>query len=323
MHRHAGFSFQPDQIAKVDVDVKKYLADFQQVVDKFAENEQFARHVLTASKANDHDALEALDRDRISLWSSDFWQTKKWYWALYRVVPPLVLELAKYEPTSKPLLKAYTFFTKTWKWSPKSMNRWEETATKYLSVLKDLRTYLTAAQAAAASVGKAEVQSLSVGKFDIYDGMGAGAKVLDKAQGVLRDATTAMSRIGLGEFCYGKVTVVESAKFHAGSAAFYVANTDEIYLSPDIGGQDVRATCHEIAHRVYFKLNLRHQSEELYESVKERGLWVTGYAKTNASENFCEMVSFAAIGKLTEDARPLLESVTRQIRVASRFLGWA
>ncbi len=316
----SGFSFQQPLDQTVTVEIEKYLTLFQEAVEDFGKDESFATHVLEAAKSGNNEAIRAIDSKKFSHFSSAFWQTKKWFWSLQKVVPNLVLELTKYEPASKPLQKAYTFFAKPWKWSPKGLDPYSEVPTKYLSVLKDLRVALAAAQKAAAEAGKSGLRPVKVGRFELYDGMGAGEGAIKNAQRVLTEATSSMGRIGLDEFCYGKVTIVQSSSFAAKSAAFYVTNTDEIFISPDIGSQDVRAMCHEVAHRVYFKLNLRSQAQELYDAVKDRGVWVTGYAKTDALENFAEMVSFAAVGKLTEEAKPLLQATTRKIRVASRYL---
>ena len=69
-----------------------------------------------------------------------------------------------------------------------------------------------------------------------------------------------MKSLGLGEYCYGKVTVVDSSKFSSNSAAFYVKNTDEIYLSPDLQGQRTcGALCHELSSQESTRSSTRYE----------------------------------------------------------------
>ena len=320
----SSYSFQDLDPQGVKVEIKKYLADLKQVVDDFAEEESFARHILEAAEKNDNETLRAVDRTKFSRWSHAFSQSRDWFWKLQKIIPHLVLEITQHQPspkTMKVMQKAYTFCAKPWKWNPKGLDPYAEIPAKYLAVLKDLRAFLSAFQEAASRIGDSKARSISVGQFELFDSLGVDEATMERVVQTLKEAESRMKQIGLGEYCYGKVTIVKSSNFERGSAAFYNSNTDEVYVTPDLGGgYDLIALCHELGHRVYFKLSLRHQAEELYQSVRERGIWVTNYAKTNANENFAEMVAYAAVGKLTDEAKPLLQSVTRQIRVATRYL---
>lgn len=312
-----GYSFQDDSVQMMDTDVGRLLAGFVQGVDDFAADEDFAKHLVAIFASNDNEAIRAIDIRKLSTFSSELWQTRNWYFRLAKVVPNLLLQLMKLGPKNlKELEKAHKFWSKPFKFSPKSMSPSEEVAKKYLAVLKDLRKQLEACQEAAQ--GGSGMEPIKVGKFELYNGVGVDADQLKKAQDVLKDASKAMHNIGLGEYCYGPVTLVNSSKLHDQSAAFYVKNTDEIYLSPDVrAGEDVRALCHEVAHRVHTKRHLKAKAEELYRIVGQNGSWVTSYAKTNPEENFCEMVSFAAMRQLKDPNQEPLKAVVPDIKTAS------
>jgi hypothetical protein len=299
--RTAGFSFQDPQVEKVQVTVEAYLERFRALLDEFAEQEKLALQILSAS----NEELNSLDSKQISTWSSNFWQTRNWHFGLTKVVPLLVLELIKFQPANiQDLFKASKFYAKPFKWSPDGT--WETLAKKYLTVLKDLRGQLKACQKAASGIGTQEAKPTVVGKFELFSTVGEEA--LAKAETVLKQATSAMTRIGLGKYCYGKVVVVPTSKLTSRSSAFYVKNTDEIFLSPDVrGGEDIMALCHEVAHRVHETLHLKTHAAILYADTRNQDAWVTAYAKTSPEENFCEMVAFAALGRLSAESKVLLE----------------
>lgn len=299
------------------VEVPAMLERFRQLVDAFAQHEGLAEHVIDIEEKRNYEAIRALDRGEMSHITGRFWQSRDWFFALQEFVPHLLLELAKTAPRNRGVLeKSLKFWAKPFRWSPKSANPDAESAKKYLSVVTELRKQLRAAQEAAAHAKTNGKTPRAVGKFDLFDSLGDESTV-ETATDVLRKATKAMTAIGLGAYCYGPVTLVESSNVIRHSAAFYVKNTDEIFLSPDLEGQDVRALCHEIAHRVHTKLGLSHKSRELYEAVRERGEWASNYAKTDAEENFCEMVSFAAIKKLPDSGKDLLRGALHNIKLAS------
>lgn len=315
--RLAGFSFQDESVKKIDVTASAFLTQFQDQINGFAKDEDFAEHVLDCSKRRDQESLNAVDRSRWSTFSSDFWQSRDWWFGLQKVVPFLILELLKAQPSNNDkLAKASKFWIKPFRWSYKS-DPYLEVSEKYLSVLKTLREQLAECQKAAASIGSEGLKSEVVGKFELFDSLGLDDGAKAKVVNTLKQATKAMTAVGLGPYCYGKVTILNSAKFSSGSAAFYVANTDETYVSPEMSGQDVRAVCHEITHRVYHKLNLSSKATTLYKVCKDSSLWVTSYAKTNAEENLCELVSFAAVGRLPKEAEDPLRAAVPKIKLAA------
>lgn len=323
-----GFSFQDQTVQVVEADVEKLLGEFRRQVEDFAKDEGLAKHVLDIHKRNDNEAIRALDSKKVSTWSSKFWQSRDWHFGFMKVIPLLVMELVKLQPKNRPELeKIFKSWDKTFRWSPKGFNLHEEVAKKYLSVLKSLREQLEACQEAATEGKTKGLEPTLVGKFKLYDSLGVDESTKKTVIDTIEKATSSMKSIGLGDYCYGKVTIVDSSKFSSKSAAFYVQNTDEIYLSPNLHGEDVRALCHELAHRAHTKLNLSTKSRELYDVVKDRGTWVTGYAKTNPEENFCEMVSFAAVKRLPEESKELLAVALPKIklawRVVARYLEWA
>jgi hypothetical protein len=316
--KSAGFSFQDDSVRKVDVNVSTFLDRFRDEVDVFAKNEAYAEHVLEAAKSRNNDALRALDAKQWNAFSGGFWQSRDWWFRLSEVVPFLIAELLKYQPKNlEKLSKAFKSWTgKPWRWSP-SGDTFQTVPEKYLSVLKSLRDQLAECQKAAANVGSEGVASVSVGKFELYDSLGVEDSTKAKVIAALKQATKAMTTLGLGTYCYGKVTIVESFRLASRSAAFYSPNTDEMYVSPEMSGQEVRAVCHEIMHRVSHKLNLSQRAKTLYDFCSDHGLWVTPYAKTNAEENLCEMVSFAAIGKLPKEGEDSLRLAVPKIKLAA------
>lgn len=306
---NAGFSFQPDEVEKLQVDSNRLLGEIQQIIEDFGQDEDFAENILEAAKKNDNEALRAIDSKRFNDFSSEFWQTRSWFSKLAAKVPYLVLEVIKLEGASPKLEKIYAFYQKPFRWSYK-MDPYKEVSEKYLSTLKLVRDHMKVLQESVSKIGTKGLEPIKVGKFELFGG--DAPKALD----VLKKATKALTSIGLGAFCYGKVTLVDTSKLHGGSAAFYLKNTDEVYLSPEVSGdQDVRALCHEIAHRVHTEKSLKHSSQRLYDAVKDKGSWVTSYAKTNPEENFCEMVSFAAIRKLDEEGSVLLKAALPILKV--------
>jgi hypothetical protein len=312
-----GYSFQDGTSTTVQVDVPRMLEEFRRRLDEFAQNEDLARHIVDVEKRGDLKALSAVDDREVSTMSSRFWQSRDWFYDLQKIVPFLLLELLKHAPLNAAKLeKALPFWGKPFRWSPKGANPWLEVSKKYLSVLEGLRDQLELVQGAAAHAEKQGVEPQTVGKFKLFDSFG-DPKLVETAVDVLKKASRAMDGIGLGSYCYGNVTLVNSSKIQSHSAAFYVKNTDEIYLSPNLRGQDVRAVCHEIGHRVHTKLHLSSRSKTLYESVKERSLWVTPYAKTDPEENFCEMLSFAAIRDISDDAKDLLRPALPGVKLAT------
>jgi hypothetical protein len=311
----AGFTFQDPEIKKVEVQASAFLSQFQDQVNAFAKDEDFAESVLAASK--DNAMLQAIDHKRWSSFSSAFWQSRDWWFNLQKIVPFLVLELLKFQPANNDkLAKIQQFWVKPFRWSYK-MDPYGETSAKYLSVLKTLRDQLTECQKAAAKMGTEGVSPIIVGKFELYDSLGLDSGSKQKVVDTIKQGTRSMTSLGLGSYCYGKVTILDSAKFASRSSAFYVANTDEMYVSPEMKGQEVRAFCHEVTHRVFHKLNLSSRAASLYDICSDRGLWVTPYAKTNAEENLCEMVSFAAVGKLPKEADDLLRVAVPKIKLAN------
>jgi hypothetical protein len=196
----------------------------------------------------------------------------------------------------------------------------EENAKKYLSVLKELRGQLKTLQEAAKHLRGGKPKGTQVGSFTLYDSLGSSDGTLRSAEAVLKTAGQRMTHLGLGEYCYGPVILTDSGSFEANASAFYVRATDEIFMSPNLGAHDVRAFCHEVAHRVYVKLHLDARAEDLYQTVRDKNLWVTGYARTSAEENFCEMVSFAAIGDLPEESRGLLHGCLSSLKLAGRVV---
>jgi len=313
------FNFQDETPVEVDPDVELLLEKFQDELDNFAEHEDLAEHLVDIYTRNDNEKIRALDHGKIQSWTSDFWQMRTWFGSLEKVVPYLIQELAKYQPKNMAALaKHHKFWFKRWRWSPKSYNPQLETAKKYLSVLKDLRKQLADCQEAARQ--RVDLQSESVGKFELYDSLGLSDAQKKPVITTLKAAAKALAKIGLKEFCYGKVTIVDSSKLVHGTAAFYSRNTDEVFLSPDLKGSDVRVLCHEIAHRVHTKLRLKSRTQILYQQVKNLGVWVTSYAKTSPEENFCEMVSFAAMGKLSdEESKNQLQAITPKLKLAYTY----
>lgn len=306
----AGFSFQPDEVERVVVDAHRLLDEVSHLIEDFAQDEDFAEHLLAISKKNDNEALKAVDRKKFSDFSSKFWQSRNWFHDLAQKVPYLVLEVIKIDGSSPKLEKIHDFYKKPFRWAPK-MDPYKEVSEKYLATLKVLQDQLKLLQEAVGRIGTKGLEPTRIGKFELFGGNSP------KAIEVLKKATKDLTSIGLGSYCTGKVTLVDTSKLHGGSAAFYVKNTDEIYLSPEVSGnQDVRALCHEIAHRIHTQLHLRNKSQRLYEAIKEKGSWVTSYAKTNPEENFCEMISFAAIKELdAEESRDLLKATLPSLRI--------
>ena len=320
----AGFSFQDDSVTPMEVNIQDLLAKFNQLVEDFAKDEDVLRHYLDMPS---EDLLQRRAQDEyvkehglaMKRWSFSAGSGGNWFWELKKVVPPLVLELLKHTPKNgKALEKVLTFHTKKWSWKPDFISdQTKQFADKYFPTLKTLRANLQACQDAVASIGSNEAVAIKVGKFELYDGLGVDEKVVGEVKASLVAATKAMSRIGLGAYCYGKVTIVNPQALKSGTAAFYAQATDELYVGIHAGHENVRVVCHELAHRVLVKLNLKSRAQELYAVIKSRNTWVTNYAKTDPVENFAEMVSFAALGKLPEDSTEALKLALPKAKLAS------
>lgn len=307
------FDFLDNTPRQVTVNVPAMLREMRARIESFAQWETLAQYVIDTADGPP-EAWRAIDHKAMSDMSSELWQLRNWWFDLAKIVPFLSLELMKHAPKNLAAIeKMQKFWAKPFRWNPKPNT--VEISKKYLSVLGELRKQLATLQKAAAHATTEGVEPEKVGKFELYDSIGdeqAKARVVT----VLQKAARAMTALGLGSYCYGKVTIVNSSKLHAKSSAFYVHNTDEVYVG-DMKGQDVRAVCHEIGHRIHTKLNLRNKSVNLYETVKERGTWVSPYARTDAEENFCEMLSFAAVKDLPDEGRDLLRTVVPKIKLAT------
>jgi len=307
-----GFNFQDDAVHPVDTDVVRLLAAFREHLEVFAKDRDFAQHIVDAPFPSEE--YRAIDWNRWSSISSKFWQTRDWFFELSKVVPVLILEVMKRQPKNQVALeKDMKFWAKPFRFNFKGDQ--VATAAAYLSTIKKLEGQLKDCQEAARS--NPNVEAVKIGKFLLHDSIGIDEVRMQKAIAAIKSATRAMASIGLGEYCAGNITIVNSSKLISRSAAFYQANTDDIFISPDIqGADDVRALCHEIGHRVHFKLHLKHQLTTLYEAVRDAGAWVTPYAKTDERENFSEMVAFAAIGKLDDQWKSALQATTNKIKLA-------
>jgi hypothetical protein len=308
-----GFDFLDQTPRQVVVDVTAMLEAMRARIEAFAQWEDLARYVVDTAKGPP-EAWRAIDRNRLSDMSSELWQKRNWWFDLAKIVPFLNLELMKHAPKNLAALeKSQKFWERPFRWNHKGDP--VEGSRKYPSVLAELRKQLAAIQEAAARVSTSGVEPEIVGKFELYDALG-DQQTKNSVATTLQKVTRAMTTLGLGAYCYGKVTIVNSTKLHGHSSAFYVKNTDELYVG-DMKGQDVRAVCHEIGHRIHTKLNLRSKTKSLYETVQERGIWVSNYAKTDDEENFCEMLSFAAIKDLPDESKDLLKTVVPKIKLAT------
>lgn len=308
-----GFDFLDPTPRHVTVDIPSMLEAMRTRIETFAQWEDLAQYVVDTAKGPP-EAWRAIDGKRLSDMSSELWQRRDWWFDLAKIVPFLNLELMKHAPKNLAALeKLQKFWAKPFRWASKGDQ--VEVSKKYLSVLAELRKQLEALQKAAAHASVSGIEPMAVGKFELYDALG-DERTKKAVAAVLQKASRAMTTLGLGAHCHGKVTIVNSSKLHGHSSAFYVKNTDEIYVG-DMKGQDVRAVCHEIGHRIHTKLNLRSKTQSLYETVRERGTWVSNYAKTNDEENFCEMLSFAAIGDLPDEGKDLLRTVVPKIKLAT------
>lgn len=304
----AGFSFQPDDVLK-PADRYQLLNETQQIIEDFAKDKDFLESVLDAARSNDNGALKTIDSEKFSRIGSAFWQSRNWFFELAQRIPYLVLDVIKLEGTSPKLEKAFAFYQKPFRWAPK-LNTYKEVPEKYLATLKLISSHLKLLQEAFAKVETKGLTPIKVDRFELFGGDSP------KAVEVLKKCSKGLTSVGLGAYCTGKVTLVPASKLQRGAAAFYVKATDEIYLSPEVrGNQDVRVLCHEIAHRVYTDKSLKHSGQRLYDAVSDKGSWVSSYARTSPEENFCEMLSFAAIGELDAEDRALLKAALPSLKI--------
>lgn len=152
-----------------------------------------------------------------------------------------------------------------------------------------------------------------VGPFTVVNGGGFGDDVMAQCAEVVAEVARRMTTIGLGKVCYGDLLITGKLMNKKNVMAFYSPASDEMFIRPVQATDDaVRFICHEITHRLVSKMlhGRRPEIEALYETVQASGRFVTPYARTGGpEENFCEMVSFWAMGRLPQDQIALLERV--------------
>jgi hypothetical protein len=186
----------------------------------------------------------------------------------------------------------------------------------YLDHLKTFRKY-EKVYADAIRLGKAHsgegegATKMEAGPFTIVNTGGFGPDVMTNSAKVAMEVARRMEGIGLGKVCYGDLHL--SGKLMGKNvAAFYSPGHDEMFIRPNIPGDAIRYICHELTHRLVNN-HLRSKKTEidqLYGSLKASGRFVSPYArKGGPEENFCEMVSFWAIGMLHPDMVDLLRQI--------------
>jgi hypothetical protein len=186
----------------------------------------------------------------------------------------------------------------------------------YLDHLKTFRKY-EKVYADAVRIGKAHsgegegATRVVAGPFTVVNTGGFSTEVMARSAKVAIVVAQRMEGIGLGKVCYGDLHL--SGKLMGKNvAAFYSPGHDEMFIRPNIPGDAIRYICHELTHRLVNKHLRSKQSEiaQLYGNCKATGRFVSPYArKGGPEENFCEMVSFWALGMLHPDMIALLRDI--------------
>lgn len=186
----------------------------------------------------------------------------------------------------------------------------------YLDHLETFRKYEKvfekAIQLGKAHSGEGEgATKVVAGPFTVVNTGGFSSEVVARSAKVAVVVAQRMEGIGLGKVCYGDLHL--SGKLMGKNvAAFYSPGHDEMFIRPNIPGDAVRYICHELTHRLVNKHLRSKQSEiaQLYGNCKATGRFVSPYArKGGPEENFCEMVSFWALGMLHPDMIALLRGI--------------
>lgn len=101
-----------------------------------------------------------------------------------------------------------------------------------------------------------EESKWDAGSFKIVNMGGFPDKVMQESVRVVKEAEQLLKQKGLGKLCYGDVQVTNSIQKSTRLIAFYLVNTDELFLRGNLKGKTgpaVRSVCHELGHRLYKK----------------------------------------------------------------------
>lgn len=111
---------------------------------------------------------------------------------------------------------------------------------------------------------------VTAGSFTLINGGGfpvermqGAARHLEKAEALIRSA-------GFGQVCYGEAVIGNKLNGKAGVAAFYLKDSDQLFVRADGREDDVRVIIHELGHRLHrrFLHGRDHIIESAYETTK-------------------------------------------------------
>lgn len=181
-------------------------------------------------------------------------------------------------------LKAVEVAAKTWRkevrwppvsWKIDSHRAWIE---RFESLLKTAQRH---AQVAATAIKEGKTHDeegsttqVKAGSFTLVNTAGFDTDIMRNVAEVVEDAERKVRAAGFGQVCYGNVIVANKLSGKTAVQAFYVNDSDEMFVRADKDSSDdkVRAVIHELGHRLHhvFHKNKTDKIERLYRTTKIR-----------------------------------------------------
>ena len=113
--------------------------------------------------------------------------------------------------------------------------------------------------------GDAASQVVTVGPFKVHNTIGADAKQFKEIQGLVENATRALSTTrDFKKVLYGDVYVVGQLR-QSHTLAWYKIQSDDVYVRSlaKKGGDDLQSLIHELGHRYWFKFATQDQKRAI------------------------------------------------------------